>query len=287
VESDESRVGDYEGNEKMRNDKWKMENVFVLGHRGMLGHVVARYLAEQGHEVVTSDARYRGLPRDPLIEAVRNSECRWIVNALGLIKQKSDSPMDLLLLNGLLPLHLKTRMRNDQQLIHASTDCVFSGKRGRYCVDDECDAVDAYGLSKILGETTAGDPRCTVIRTSIIGPELNGGHGLMSWFLSQSDVVNGFVNHQWNGITTLQWAKLADEMISGKQVSRSSIIQPAVEPAVSKYELLKLIAGIWQKEIRIKPIEAPETIDRTLIPNLPCPALDKQLFVLKDWYCEP
>lgn len=48
-------------------------SVFVLGHSGMLGHLVAPYLTEQGCEVITSDARYQALPRDPLIEAVRDS----------------------------------------------------------------------------------------------------------------------------------------------------------------------------------------------------------------------
>jgi dTDP-4-dehydrorhamnose reductase len=34
--------------------------IFVLGHRGMLGHVVARYLAQQGMEVLTTELRYTG-----------------------------------------------------------------------------------------------------------------------------------------------------------------------------------------------------------------------------------
>ena len=34
--------------------------VFVLGHQGMLGHVVARYLAQHGCRVLTSALRYTG-----------------------------------------------------------------------------------------------------------------------------------------------------------------------------------------------------------------------------------
>lgn len=258
--------------------------VFVLGHRGMLGHVVARYLAEQKYEVVTSNERYAALPHDPLIEAVRDSECEWIVNAIGRIKQKWNSPMELLVANSILPLHLKSRMHPRQHLIHASTDCVFSGQRGGYRLDDERDATDAYGLSKILAEAIADDPRCTVIRTSIIGPEPGEGRGLMAWFLSQLSEVNGFVNHRWNGITTLEWAKLCGEIISGGQPLRCTIVQPGVEPSVSKYELLRLIACTWQKEISIKPINATETIDRTLVPTLTRPSLAGQLRETYDWY---
>ena len=85
--------------------------VFVLGHRGMLGHVVARFLEQQGCEVVTSPARYGGAARDSLVEAVRNSGCIWVVNALGRIKQKTEDPSELYLANSLFPVHISTRMR--------------------------------------------------------------------------------------------------------------------------------------------------------------------------------
>lgn len=259
--------------------------VFVLGHRGMLGHVVARYLAEQGHYVLTSDNRYQGRPRDPLIEVVRDSGCAWIINAIGLIKQKSDSRCEMLRVNALLPLHLKSRMRSYQHLIQPSTDCVFSGQRGGYLVDQQPDAIDAYGLSKILGEAVADDRRCTVIRTSIIGPELRTGHGLMGWFLNQRGEVNGFVNHQWNGITSLEWAKICDEIICANSCG-GTIVQPGIQASLSKYELLSHIARAWQKEISIKPVRAPDEIDRTLIPTLPRQALPVQLAELHEWYCD-
>lgn len=262
--------------------------VFVLGHRGMLGHVVARHLLEQGCEVVTSCARYEGLPRDPLIEAVRDSECAWIVNAAGLVKQKCDDSISLLLTNSILPLHLKSSLRSGQRLIHASTDCVFSGERGGYRLDDERDAADAYGLSKILAEAIADDARCTVIRASVIGPETGDGRGLMNWFQRQRGEVNGFTNHLWNGITTLEWAKLCCELIRGARMTNGvGIIQPGIEPAVSKYELLALINRIWDRRVIIKSVRAPRTIDRTLVPSLLRPALSSQLAELKEWYERP
>jgi len=183
-----------------------------------------------------------------------------------------------------LPLHLKSRLGDDQHLIHASTDCVFSGKSGSYRVHDERDAEDAYGLSKILGEAVADESRCAVIRTSMIGPELNGSYGLMSWFLLQDGEVEGYVNHRWNGITTLEWAKVCFEIMTTGDTQRAAIVQPGVEPAVSKYELLALISCIWEKKVRIKPVDAPEAIDRTLVPTSLRPALTEQLAELKEWY---
>lgn len=251
----------------------------------MLGHTVARFLAERGCEIVTSEARYEGLPRDPLVEAARDSGCGWIINAAGRIKQKCESPMELLLTNSLLPAHLKSRLREGQRLIHASTDCVFSGRRGSYRIEDERDAADAYGLSKILAEEIACDARCTIIRTSIIGPEQQDtGHGLMGWFLRQRGEVAGFINHRWNGITTLEWAKLCGEVISGQHAERGPILQPGVEPSLSKYELLQLIARSWGHMVEVRPVSAPEAIDRTLVPTLLRLPLAEQLAELKGWY---
>src|SRR6185437_14510266 len=125
--------------------------MFVLGHRGMLGHVVARYAAEAGWEVVTSPLRYAAGARDPLVEQVRESGASIVVNCLGLTKQRSDDRAALYMANAVFPVQLAMRMQPTQYLVHASTDCVFAGTRGDYRVDDECDATDAYGFSKLLG----------------------------------------------------------------------------------------------------------------------------------------
>lgn len=108
----------------------------------MLGHVVARYLSENGCRVVTSEQRYQALPRDPLVEEIRASECSWVVNVLGKIKQKCHEPAALFQANSLFPMQLKKRIRYDQRLIQASTDCVFSGRTGNYSIDSEPDPED-------------------------------------------------------------------------------------------------------------------------------------------------
>ncbi len=130
------------------------------------------------------------------MEAIRTSGCTWVVNALGKIKQKCQDSHSLFAANSLFPLHLKKRLRPDQRLIHASTDCIFSGNSGNYNINSDADPVDEYGLSKLIGECVAESGRAFVLRTSIIGPELNGHAGLMSWFLCQQGNVNGFTNHE-------------------------------------------------------------------------------------------
>jgi dTDP-4-dehydrorhamnose reductase len=262
-------------------------SVFVLGHRGMLGHVVARFLAEQGLEVLTTEARYAGVPGDSLITAATESGADWIINCVGKFRQETAAGTELLLANSLLPVHLKEFMRSGQKMIHASSDGVFSGARGSYKLTDRRDAGDAYGLSKSLGEVVGETGKVLAIRTSIIGSEVATTTRLVSWLLSQSGAVNGFTNQFWNGITTLEWAKICLELIQGKVGMAAPIIQTASPERISKHELLKLIAEVWRHPIQIHPVAAPRALDRTLVPDLPRPAIRAQLQELRDWWIRP
>jgi dTDP-4-dehydrorhamnose reductase len=257
----------------------------------MLGHVVARALAEQGVEVETSDERYTGGPSDRLVERARESRAEVVVNCLGRIKQKSTDPLDLATANALFPLHLVQRLHPSQHLFHASTDCVFAGTRGQYRLDDERDAADDYGRSKVLGEGVARWPNATVIRVSIVGPPLIPGDGrasgLLGWFLAQpSDAtLRGFTNHRWNGITTLEWARVALELMQrlagGEPLP--SIVQPAGD-TVDKHALLGLFREAFDTSHRIEPVEAPEAVDRTLVPTMPRSPIAEQLRELAAWH---
>jgi len=261
--------------------------MFVLGHRGMLGHVMARYAEEGGWEVVTSPLRYAAAPRDALIERVRESGVSAVINCLGLTKQRSDDRAELYLANAVFPVQLAMRMRPNQYLVHASTDCVFAGTRGNYRVDDECDATDAYGFSKLLGEGVARLPHATVLRVSVVGPDRGDGRGLLAWFLRQpsSQPIPGFVNHHWNGITTLEWATIAlayaEEHLRGGLVP--TIAQPGTEN-VTKYELLCMFRDAFARDRCVAALEAAQAVDRTLVPTDRRLPVAQQLRRLAAWY---
>jgi dTDP-4-dehydrorhamnose reductase len=265
----------------------KERRVFVLGHRGMLGHVVSRYAAEAGWEVLTSSVRYGASPRDALIEQVRDSGASVVINCLGLTKQRSDDRAALYLANAVFPVQLAMRMLPKQYLVHASTDCVFAGTRGGYQLGDECDATDPYGFSKLLGEGVSRLANVTVLRVSVVGPDRGDGRGLMAWFLRQpaDRPVSGYVNHRWNGVTTLEWATLAlahaEEHIRGGVPPKLS--QPGIE-SVTKYELLCAFRDAFAPEREVAPVEGPEPIDRTLVTTDPRPPLAQQLRRVAAWY---
>ncbi len=258
--------------------------VFVLGHRGMLGHVVARAVAQKGHEVVTSPERYSGSPRDPLVEAVRASRCSAVFNCLGSTKRREQDLTELYHANAQFPAHLAARLHPDQHLVHASTDCVFDGQQGNYRVEDEPTAGDVYGFSKRLGEMISGQPNVTVIRVSVIGPDYRPHtRGLLAWFLHHptSAPVPGFTNWRWNGITTLEWANIALGVIT--RGPGGGVCQPATQ-AISKYELLVKFRDAYGTKHEITPAEAPTAIDRTLVPTELRASIDEQLARLRDWY---
>jgi dTDP-4-dehydrorhamnose reductase len=261
-----------------------MMKVLVLGHCGMLGHVAVHYFAEAGLDVLTVDSRYTGRPRDPLVEAARHSNADWVVNCAGTIKQKCNDRTELLRVNALLPMQLAARLTPHQSLLHVSTDCVFSGKKGGYRTNEESDAEDDYGFSKLLGEQVAQQERCHVFRVSMVGPEPGSGHGLLGWFLKQSAPVTGYTNHWWNGITTLEWCKQALALMRGELTPPQPVIQFASPGAVTKCELLRLFGQIWDHRIEIHARPAPAAINRTLVGDVICPPLEQQLRNMHDWH---
>ena len=258
--------------------------VFVLGHRGMLGHVVARYFSEHGMQVLCSERRYEGAPGDPLVEEVRDSGAEWIINATGKFSAHEADTRELRLINSQFPAHLKCALRLEQRLIHASSDGVFAGTSGNYAVGAARDATDEYGFSKILGEVVAEQNKAIVIRTSIIGPGGTKGAGLMNWFLKQSGTVNGFSNHHWSGVTTLEWARVCHELITGKLHSATGFVQPTCREPVSKFEILEMIAELWNHPVEVRAANAPSSVNRTLVPHPARAPLRQQLHELKAWY---
>jgi dTDP-4-dehydrorhamnose reductase len=157
-------------------------------------------------------------------------------------------------------------------------------------VDDAWDAKDAYGFSKLLGEAALQRPNVSIIRTSIVGPNPAAARGLMAWFLTQPPAVEvpGYINHRWNGVTTLDWAEFAlaraEERIAGAPAaSAPEIVQPATD-VITKYELLCALRDTFAPGRRVRPVAAAAAIDRSLIPTHARAPIAAQLAHLRAWY---
>jgi dTDP-4-dehydrorhamnose reductase len=182
--------------------------------------------------------------------------------AIGLVKQltEADDPLAAIPINSLLPHRLVRLCRTaGARLIHVSTDCVFSGSKGMYHEGDVADANDLYGRSKFLGEVD--DPRAVTLRTSIVGPELNTAHGLVSWFLSQKGRVKGFTRAVFSGLPTVELARVMRDFIIPRP-DLHGVYHVSAEP-INKYELLSLIASVYGSSVDIVP-DGELVIDRSL-----------------------
>ena len=139
------------------------------------------------------------------------------------------------------------------RLIHISTDCVFSGRKGNYSEDDLPDPPDLYGRSKLLGEVEGKN--CLTIRTSMIGRELKGTHGLLEWLLSQRDAqVRGFKRAIFSGFTTQALADTIEEIVSEHR-GLNGVWHVAAEP-ITKFDLLTLVKQTYGLAVEIEPDEA-------------------------------
>jgi dTDP-4-dehydrorhamnose reductase len=252
--------------------------VFVLGHRGMLGRVVRRYLDEQGYRVVTTDERFVGGGNDTLVEDVVRSQADFVVNCAGAVPSKVTGVDEMIRSNALLPQQLGARLDAGQVLIHASTDGVFDGRRGPYRREDIPDATDTYGLSKRLGELARHLTPAIVIRTSIVGT----GGGLLGWLLDQQSDVDGYSNHFWNGVTTLEWARVCAELIE-QNLRSSELLHVTSQQTVSKHELLEEAASVFGLPISVRSTVSPQPMNRALVATIKRAPIRSQLEALRDW----
>ena len=241
--------------------------LLVLGSTGMLGHTLFHYL-ENNSDFELHDVVYRNKLRDESVVCdVTNAEkleaviCTInpdvIVNCIGvLIKGSQHNPANAIYINAFLPHKLANIADKLQaKLIHVSTDCVFSGKKGAYLEKDYRDADDTYGRSKALGEMDCENH--VTVRTSIIGPEIKTkGEGLLHWFLNAEGDINGFTTAYWGGVTTLELSKAILEMIN--QDIRG-LINITNGEAISKFELVSLFKTAFnRKQISISAFEGKQ-----------------------------
>lgn len=185
-----------------------------------------------------------------------------VVNCAGVVKQRSEATAAVpsITMNSLMPHRLAQAVAQwSGRVIHFSTDCVFSGRRGNYWEDDESDALDLYGRSKFLGEI-AGENALT-LRTSIIGRELHHHRSLLDWFLSQRGTIRGFARHWWSGVTSNHLCDLVGDIIE-RHPDLNGVYQVS-SGRISKYDLLCKARQAYGLDIQIVRDEE-QFLDRSL-----------------------
>ena len=258
----------------------------ILGCNGMAGHTISLYLKEQGHQVYGFGRRPSSLiesaigdARDTslLMKLIGRNEYDSVINCIGILNQFAERDKSLATyLNAYLPHFLADVTSGTQtQVIHMSTDCVFSGKRGAYTEAALRDGETFYDRSKALGELEDG--KNITLRNSIVGPDIDPeGIGLLNWFMKQIGTINGYTKAMWTGQTTLQLAKTME--VAAEQRAHG-LYNMVPDHSISKYDLLQLFNRYLRNDtVDITPVEginADKSLKRTrfdfnyLIPDYP------------------
>ena len=234
----------------------------VLGAGGMAGHMITRYLLEQGEEVEGLERRELSYCKtynmdathfDELQKIIEQNNYDIIINCIGLLNQNAEDNVDLaILLNSYLPHFLAKVTKNMKtRVFQMSTDCVFSGKRGHYTENDFPDGETFYDRTKALGELN--DEKNLTFRNSIIGPDINeNGIGLFNWFMNQEGTINGFEKSIWTGVTTLTLAKAMHKASYDGLTGLYNLVNNKV---ISKYELVSLFNKYTNKQLVINKVD--------------------------------
>lgn len=255
--------------------------ILVFGASGMIGSAMFRVLSAKEEWQVWGTLRSSEAKRffsgdqqdklatgvdvekhDALVRMFARVQPEVVVNCIGLTKhhKEAEDPQLALPLNALLPHRMADLCAvAGARLIHVSTDCVFAGSKGNYAEADTPDAVDVYGKAKHLGEVDY--PHAITLRTSTIGHELQSAYGLLEWFLSQQGSCKGFNRAIFSGLPNTEFARVVRDVVIPRP-ELHGLYHVGAEP-IGKYELLRLIAKTYAKQIEI--VRDDEfSIDRSL-----------------------
>jgi len=237
----------------------------------MAGHVITRYLKEQNYNVKTlarNNATFCVDVENDISELdnILNKEnFDFVINCIGLlVKDSNDNPDKAAFVNCYLPHFIESKLKDKEtKLIHLSTDCVFSGQKGYYTENDIHDEMNFYGRSKSFGEVN--NNKDITFRMSIIGPEIKeNGTGLFHWFVnSKENIIPGWDNAFWSGVTTLELAKCINMYIQTPKIT--GIYHITNKEGITKYDLLVKINKIFDLNKTIQRTQGPKTINKILI----------------------
>ena len=124
--------------------------IIIFGSNGMLGTYLNKFLQKK-YEVIPITRKDIDLSKSTENEILnflsnRVSEKDLIINSSGVIKQREYDINDMINVNSIFPNILSKFKKNKNcNIIHITTDCVYSGHKGNYVENDYHDCLDEYG----------------------------------------------------------------------------------------------------------------------------------------------
>tara|TARA_A100001015_G_scaffold313762_1_gene421733 strand:- start:818 stop:1687 length:870 start_codon:yes stop_codon:yes gene_type:complete len=239
--------------------------VLILGSNGMIGHKIAQSLDSEFELILSSRKSIsldsigikngtlllHDLITDNLDLMLKKTSPDLIINCAGITTRRGvkDNIQNTTLINSDLPHKLDSWANlNSKKLIHFSTDCVFSGKKGNYLDNDIADADDIYGKTKAAGEVNSLNT--LTIRCSLIGRELFNFTELFEWLVNNKNKnIDGYSRVLYSGITTVKMGKIINKIL--KQNINLTGIYNISSTAISKFELLHKLSDAFSLNVDI------------------------------------
>ncbi len=265
--------------------------ILILGINGMLGSAFARTFLKNNISFFASVSSKKKkdkinnllkIPKNKIlvlnimqshlngnINKINKLNFDIIINCIGIIKphinEKNKNSIDnAILINSIFPRFLCDHINKKVKIYQIATDCVFKGDKSFYTENSKHDPEDVYGKTKSLGEVN--NKNFFNLRSSIIGKELNSKLSLIEWFLSNkmNSTINGFNNHNWNGLTTDAFAEYLSTIIINN-IKIPNLLHVVPSNFISKYKLLKCLKKKYKRnDLTIKSIKTIPKVDRTL-----------------------
>ena len=146
--------------------------ILITGAKGQLGQAFQKKLEQLNIQYIAKGSKELDITKiDQLRNVVKNEkEITHIINcaAYNYVDKAEEEWEKAYQVNGLGVRNLSIISNEiNAELIHYSTDYVFSGKKGEYTIYDTVDPINKYGESKALGEKEVTQAqRHYLIRTS-------------------------------------------------------------------------------------------------------------------------
>lgn len=169
--------------------------VLILGAYGLLGETLSRYLAERGYSLFRhgrrkeSEYSYDLINYSDVIELFLETKPDYVINlsAATNVDQCETNILNAYQLNAKIVeniIHAKVECNLNFQLIHLSTDQVYSGTG--YQKEESAAPVNVYSLSKYLGEKIAENGEAIIFRTNFFGKSRSADRVSFSDWIVQS-----------------------------------------------------------------------------------------------------
>lgn len=152
-----------------------MLNILLLGSTGKMGTALSRVLGRRHRVTGLCSAQLDAGDFDAVRRRIAEGGFQAVINTIAFVGVDpcERDPARALHLNALLPRNLARWSHElDYELVHFSTDAVFSGDKGGepYDETDTPSPVNVYGMTKYTGDVLVAEQggRCHVARIGIL-----------------------------------------------------------------------------------------------------------------------